>query len=74
MADVFTLQFSVFSFAKIAVLFALSIYIVFAIVIVRQVNIMTKTLEVGFEFALKVIAVMHFLFSIGTFALALLIL
>lgn len=60
--------------AKIFMLFALALYIVFALVVVKQVNLMTETIEVGFETPLKVIAYVHLFFSIGVFVLALLIL
>jgi hypothetical protein len=49
-------------------------YIVFAFVMVRQVNTMTKTLEVGLENALRLVAVLHLLFSIGAFVAAFIIL
>lgn len=59
---------------KLFFLFAIAIYIVFAFVIVRQVGLMTKTLEIGFEIPIKLIAWGHLLFAIGTFVLALVIL
>jgi len=65
---------SVWLIAKIMVLFALILYIVFAFVIVKQSRIMTETLELGFENVIKTIAFAHMLFSIGTFVLALIIL
>lgn len=64
----------IWNIAKYPVLFALALYIVFAIVIVRQVRIMTDTLEVGFEFQIKIIAWGHLFFAVGTFIVALLVL
>lgn len=64
----------VWTIAKYPVLFALGLYIVFAVVIVRQVKIMTDTLSVGFEWEIKLIAWGHLFFAIGTFIVALLIL
>lgn len=59
---------------KILILVGLGIYCLFAGIIVRQVNLMTKTLEVGFETPIKLIAILHLLFALGTFLFALLIL
>ena len=60
--------------AKLLVLTGLGIYFVFALVIVKQVNHMTDTLEVGFEKQLKLLAISHLLFAIGTIMVALLVL
>lgn len=68
------LNISVWAVAKIFVLFALTLYIVFAFVIVRQTKIMTETLEIGFEQLIRMIAFVHLLFAAGTFILALIIL
>ncbi|OGM09766.1 hypothetical protein A2W13_01130 [Candidatus Woesebacteria bacterium RBG_16_36_11] len=40
---------SIWSIVKIFVMFANLIYIVFALVMVRQVKLMTDTLELGYE-------------------------
>ncbi len=66
--------FDVWLIVRFLFLFAIAIYIIFAIVVVRQVGLMTKTLEVGFEIPIKLIGILHLLFAIGTFVLALLIL
>lgn len=59
---------------KIFFLIAIAVYIVFAFVIVRQTRLMTDTVEVGFEFPIRLVAFIHLAFAIGTFILALLIL
>jgi len=59
---------------KILILIALVLYTLFSGIMVRQVMLMTDTLEVGFETPIKIIAVLHLLFALGTFLLALLIL
>ncbi len=64
----------VWGIAKILVLIALGIYLIFALVVIRQVGIMTKTLEVGFELPIKMIALVHLLFAVGVFILGLVIL
>ena len=65
---------SVWGIVKIFILIFLAIYIVFAFVIVRQTQLMTDTLEIGFEKPLKFLSVMHFLFSIAVFVFAFIIL
>ncbi len=65
---------SVWLVAKIFVLIALAIYIVFAAVIVKQVSLMIKTVEVGFEAPIKFVAWGHLLFALGIFVLAIIIL
>lgn len=68
------LNISVWVIAKIMVLFALLLYIIFAFVVVKQTKIMTETLELGLEKVIKTIAFIHMLFAVGTFFLALIIL
>jgi len=60
--------------AKLGTLLLLAIYIVFAFVVLRQVSLMTQTLEVGFEKALRTIALAHLILSIAIFLFALVIL
>lgn len=59
---------------KLAVLIFLAIYIIFASVVVRQVRVMTETLEVGFEKAIKTVAFIHFVFAVGLFLLSIFVL
>jgi len=49
-------------------------YIIFAFVIVKQVNKMTDTLEVGFESQLRFLALLHLLLSIGALLVSLVVL
>ncbi|GEM_PF-867670 len=51
-------------------LLGLALYLVFALVIVRQVGLMTKTLSVGFEFPIKLLAYLHLIASVLLFFLA----
>jgi len=60
--------------AKGFVLIAFAIYIVFALVVIRQIQLMSDTLEVGFETPIRILGYLHLLFAIGTFILALIIL
>ena len=54
--------------------FALILYVIFALVLVRQVQLMTYTLEVGFEKPVRLLSIIHFLFAIAVFLLALFVL
>ncbi|MAG60101.1 hypothetical protein CMO96_04945 [Candidatus Woesebacteria bacterium] len=57
---------------KILFLVGLLVYLVFAAVVVRQVHLMTSTLQVGVELPVKSIAWIHMFVAIGVFLLALL--
>jgi hypothetical protein len=59
---------------KIMFMIGLLVYIVFAVVMVRQVSLMTKTLELGHENFIKYMSIGHLVFAIGIFLLALIIL
>lgn len=65
---------SVWPIVKIALLFAIGVYIVFALVVYRQVSLMVNTLEMGFELPLRLIAIAHLLFAVGVFLVALTVL
>jgi hypothetical protein len=65
---------SVWLIAKIFILFGLVIYFVFALVVVRQVQLMTETLAVGFETQLKILSYLHLAFAILVFLAALIVL
>ena len=64
----------VWTIVKIAALFGLLIYIAFAVVVIRQVNLMTETLDLGHDTTIKILSRAHLLFSILVFLLALVIL
>jgi hypothetical protein len=59
---------------KVATLLFFGFYIAFSAIVVKQVNLMTQTLEVGFETPVKVVAYFHFALSVAVFLLALFIL
>ena len=65
---------SIWLVVKVFVLIAMLLYIAFALVIVRQVQLMTKTLKVGFEFPLKSLSLLHLISAAVLFTLALIIL
>ncbi len=55
---------SIWFIAKIFVLFALSLYLVFALVVVRQVKLMIDTIEVGFELPVRILSYVHLVFAV----------
>lgn len=66
--------FSIWPIIKIFIIIFLTIYIIFALVVMRQVQLMTKTLEVGFENQLKFLSFVHLIAAIGVLVFAILIL
>ena len=65
---------SVWLIVKVAALILLGMYLVFAIVVVKQVQLMTSTLQLGFEFPVKFLTYIHLGFAIFVFLAALIIL
>lgn len=65
---------TIWSVLKVLIIILLSIYIIFSYVIIRQVQLMTDTLVIGFEKQLKFLAFVHFLFAIGVFIFSIIIL
>jgi hypothetical protein len=65
---------SAFFGLKILTLLGLSLYTIFAFVIVRQEQLMANVLDEAFEPVLKVLVISHLLVSIGMLFLAFLIL
>jgi len=59
---------------KVLILVFLLIYVVFAFVVVKQVKLMTVTLEVGFENQLKLLSFIHLLFAIAVLVFAIIML
>lgn len=55
---------------KSLALIGLVIYIIFALVVIRQVNKMTDTLAVGFEAEVRFVAIVHFILALATFIVA----
>lgn len=65
---------TIWSVLKILIIILLAIYIVFSYVIIRQVQLMTDTLVIGFEKQLKFLAFVHFLFAIAVLIFSIIIL
>lgn len=56
---------------KFFVLVFLALYVIFALVIVRQVRLMSSTLDVGFEGPIKFLSLVHLAFAIAVAVFAL---
>lgn len=59
---------------KLLFLSGIALYIVFAFMVVRQVQLMTQTVAIPFDPILRLIAWVHLFLAIGVFLLALVIL
>ena len=57
-------------FLKASILIILLLYVIFALMVVRQVDLMSKTLITGISPAVKIIAIVHALSAIGLIVLA----
>lgn len=61
---------SIWLIVKIFFLIALVIYLIFALVVIKQVNIMTDTLDLNFEVPVKILALAHFFFALAVLVIA----
>ena len=61
-------------FGKTAILILLVFYAIFALIIIRQVDLMGKTLKTYVAPIVKILAIAHAVFATGLIVLALLIL
>lgn len=68
------LAFSIWTIIKIFVIIFLFIYVIFSLVVIKQVSLMAQTLEVGFEKQLKFLSFLHFLFAVGVLVFGFIIL
>lgn len=59
---------------KLLFLVGFAIYIAFAVIVVKQVFMMTNTYQTGAEFILRLLAFVHLAMAIGAFFLAFLVL
>lgn len=66
----------VFQVVKLAVLFSLLLYLVFAVVVIRQVQLMARTVQVEgkLDGAIRLVSWIHFTLAIVIFLLALFVL
>lgn len=74
MNEITVAELSFWPVLKVLFMIGLLVYIAFAVVMIRQVNLMTRTLELGHENFIKNLSIGHLVFAIGIFLLALIIL
>lgn len=70
----FTNFLNIWLLIKIIALVLLGMYLIFSLVIVRQVKLMTDTLHLGFENFVKTLSYIHLIFATLVFLAALTIL
>lgn len=68
------LRIQVWDIVKVLLETALLIYVIFALITIRQVELMGHVVGITLTPALRLIAVVHFFISVGIFLLALFIL
>jgi hypothetical protein len=68
------LNIQVWSVVKVFILLALALYIVFAVVVIRQVKLMNRTLKGVFNLPISLIAWLHLGLALFVFVLSFLIL
>ena len=65
---------SIWLAVKVVALILLGMYLVFALIVVRQIKLMTSTLALGFEAPIILLGYVHLAFAILVFLAALVIL
>jgi len=68
------LHISVWVVAKWFAVVGFLVYVVFALVVVKQTSLMLGTLEISFEKPIRLLSWVHLLFSIGVLVLAIIVL
>jgi hypothetical protein len=74
MENILTSSFNTWVLIKALALVIIGMYLIFAFVVTRQVNLMTKTLHLGFDGPAKFLAYFHLAFAVLVFLAALVIL
>ncbi len=64
----------VFLISKVLILTFMFLYVIFAIVIIKQVRLMTNTLDVDLDGFIRFISYLHLFFACAVFLIALFIL
>ena len=73
-ASRYILNFAVWDLARGILLLFLALYIVFALLVVRQINLLNSVLGTHFSPLFRMVAVLHVLLAVGVFVFALMIL
>ena len=70
----FLISFFPWGAVQLAILILIGMYIIFAAIIVRQEQLMSKVVEIPFSPVLRMVALIHFIASLVVFFLALILL
>lgn len=62
---------AIYLFAKVMTLVFVGLYIIFAFVVVKQVQLMNETIEVDFEKVISMMSFVHLIFAVVVFIFAL---
>lgn len=65
---------SIWLVVKVAALILLGMYLVFSLVVVRQIKLLTDTLSLGFEAPIIMLGYIHLAFAVLVFLAALIVL
>ena len=65
---------AVWGIVKIFFIVGLSVYLIFAIVVVQQSRIMSETVRLDFESSIKILALIHLLLAVGLLVFAIVVL
>lgn len=68
------LPFPIWAIIKIFFIIGLLVYLVFALVVVRQAKLMTATISMGFEAPIKILSYLHLIFAVIVLVLSVIIL
>ncbi len=74
MQNLLTIGLNVWLLIKILALLLLGMYLIFSLVVIKQVNLMTRTLQLGYEQIVKTLSYLHLIFAVLVFLAALIIL
>ena len=61
---------NIWAIIKIFAIVGLSVYLIFALVVVRQIEIMSQTVKLNFELPIKTLGIIHLLFALGLLVFA----
>ncbi len=70
----YILNFAVWDLTKVGLLTFLGLYVIFALLVVRQVQLLTSVLGTHFSPLFRTVALLHVLLALGVFLFALAIL
>lgn len=70
----YIINFAVWDLTKIGLLVFLSLYLIFALLVVRQIRLLTSVLGTSFSPLFRAVAVLHVLLAIGALLFALVVL